>query len=172
MSAIISECGTYRYRLGREAHDAFATRGAALFIMLNPSTADASLDDPTIRRCMSFAKSWDCNGIVVANLYALRATDPAALWVHGDPIGPTNDAHLYQLAKEHETIVCAWGVNAKPDRVEAVTKIFSGRLHRLMCLGVTKSGAPRHPLYVRGDQPLIEWPAKPQPDQPAQEYKT
>ena len=82
MSAIISACGQYRYQLTREAHDQFATRGPALFIMLNPSTADAELDDPTIRRCRGFAKAWDCAGIVVANLYALRATDPAALWTH------------------------------------------------------------------------------------------
>lgn len=157
MSAIISDCGTYRYQLSRESHDIYATRGPALFIMLNPSTADASLDDPTIRRCRSFAKSWDCAGIVVANLYALRATDPKQLWLHGDPVGPENDYYLQKLAKEHETVVCAWGANARPDRVDAVKRIFSGRLHRLMCLGITKDGAPRHPLYVRGDQQLIEF---------------
>ena len=156
MSAIISACGQYRYQLTREAHDQFATRGPALFIMLNPSTADAELDDPTIRRCRGFAKAWDCAGIVVANLYALRATDPAALWTHPDPVGPDNDAMLAQLIREHETVVCAWGTNAKPQRVEAVRKMFH-RLSTPVCLGMTKSGAPRHPLYVRGDQPLIKW---------------
>lgn len=157
MTAIISACGTYRYQLNREPHDMYSTAGKALFIMLNPSTADASLDDPTIRRCRSFAKTWDCSGIVVANLYALRATDPSALWSHSDPVGPDNDMYLQGLAQQHETIVCAWGANARQDRVDAVKRIFSGRLHRLMCLGVTKAGAPRHPLYVRGDQPLIDW---------------
>ncbi|WP_353192150.1 DUF1643 domain-containing protein [Pandoraea pnomenusa] len=160
MSAIISQCGQYRYTLTREPHDAYTTRGTALFIMLNPSTADASLDDPTVRRCRGFARTWDCNGIVVANLYALRATDPAELWKHGDPVGPLNDLYLRELAAKHETVICAWGTNARPDRVQAVREIFGGRMHRLMCLGVTKDGSPRHPLYVRGDQQLIEWPAR------------
>lgn len=157
MSAIISSCGSYRYQLQREARAMWPTRSTALFIMLNPSTADAELDDPTIRRCRSFADKWDCNGIVVANLYALRATNPNELWTHPDPIGPENDDYLRDLSKEHETVVCAWGANARLDRVDVVRKIFSGRLHRLMCLGVTKQGAPRHPLYVRGDQQLMDW---------------
>ena len=161
MSAIISDCGTYRYMLERKADDAFATRGPALFIMLNPSTADASLDDPTIRRCKSFAKAWDCNGLVVANLYGLRATNPADLWKHPDPVGPENDTWLRVLAAEHETVVCAWGANAKPERVAAVRKIFSGSLHRLMCLGTTKDGAPRHPLYIANGTPLVQWSGLP-----------
>lgn len=155
MSAIISPCGTYRYSLTRPG-EPNAARGPALFLMLNPSTADASLDDPTIRRCRGFAKAWDCAGIVVANMYALRATDPAALWVHPDPIGPDNDAWLAHLIREHETVVCAWGANAKAERVAAVRKMFH-RLSAPVCLGVTKHGAPRHPLYIRSDQPLIEY---------------
>ena len=127
--------------------------------MLNPSTADATVDDPTIRRCRGFARAWDCNGIVVANLYALRATDPAELWRHPEPVGPLNDFHLQRLALEHETVVCAWGANARRERVAQVRALFTGPHHRLMCLGVTKDGSPRHPLYVRADQPLIEWPA-------------
>ncbi|EJN06444.1 DUF1643 domain-containing protein [Herbaspirillum sp. YR522] len=159
MNAIISACGSYRYSLSREANDAFATRGPALFIMLNPSTADAGLDDPTIRRCRSFAKAWDCDGLVVANLYALRATNPADLWRHPDPVGPENDLHLRALADEHETVVCAWGIHARPERIEALRSIFNGRMHRLMCLGTTKSGAPRHPLYVANGTPLVPWEA-------------
>lgn len=158
MSAVISSCGQYRYRLGRDPHDLYTTRGPALFIMLNPSIADAALDDPTIRRCRGFAKAWDCTGIIVANLYALRATNPADLWKHADPVGPDNDMHLAALIREHDTIVCAWGVNAKPERVAQVRKMFHQN-SRPMCLGMTKDGAPRHPLYVRGDQPLIEWSA-------------
>lgn len=156
MSAIISACGTYRYQLSREPHDLYATCGPALFIMLNPSTADAALDDPTIRRCRGFAKAWDCAGIVVANLYALRATNPNDLLVHADPVGPDNDMHLAAMIREHETVVCAWGANAKPERVALVSKMFH-RLSRPMCLGTTKDGAPRHPLYIRADQPLINW---------------
>jgi hypothetical protein len=158
VSAIISACGQYRYRLTREPHDQHTTAGPALFIMLNPSTADASLDDPTIRRCRGFAKAWDCRGLIVANLYALRATDPAQLWKHRDPVGEDNDAMLAALVREHETVVCAWGANARPDRVAALRKMFH-RLSRPVCLGVTKAGAPRHPLYIRADQPLIDWSA-------------
>lgn len=159
--ACISPCGQYRYTLTRPALHQFPGKGTALFVMLNPSTADASIDDPTIRRCRNFARDWDCNGIVVANLYALRSTDPKALLSHPDPVGPDNDYWLASLASEFETIVCAWGANAKPDRVAAVWKIFQSygdqRLRNVLCLGATKAGAPKHPLYVRGDQPLIRW---------------
>lgn len=159
MSAVISPCGQYRYTLTRPAHDMYPTTGPALFIMLNPSTADASLDDPTIRRCRGFAKSWDCAGIIVANLYALRATDPAELWLHSDPVGEDNDMWLASLIREHDTVICAWGANARRERIDAVRKMFH-RNSRPMCLGVTKDGAARHPLYIRADQPLIDWPAQ------------
>ncbi|CDY79414.1 hypothetical protein BGLT_02195 [Caballeronia glathei] len=131
----------------------------AMFLMLNPSTADATLDDPTIRRCRSFAAAWGMDGITVANLYALRSTDPAGLWLHADPIGPENDDHLYELAVTHGRVVCAWGANARADRVAAVVHLLRHAGAQLTCLGTTKSGAPRHPLYVRGDQPLMEFKA-------------
>lgn len=157
MSAIISECGTYRYLLTRPSEVEHPDRSTALFIMLNPSTADASLDDPTIRRCRGFARTWGCAGITVANLYALRATDPAALLCHPDPVGPECDQHLFSLAKEYGDVVCAWGANAKPDRAARVVEMLREAGARLWCLGMTKHGHPRHPLYVRGDQPLIPW---------------
>lgn len=115
------------------------------------------IDDPTIRRCRGFAKLWDCNGIAVANLYGLRSTDPAALWLHADPVGSDNDAYLRQFAREYGDVVCAWGVNARPERVSAVNTILRDAGAHLWCLGTTKDGSPRHPLYVRADQPLIEW---------------
>ncbi|NRR28852.1 DUF1643 domain-containing protein [Oxalobacteraceae bacterium] len=160
MSAIISACGQYRYQLTREPQQSYPTAGTALFIMLNPSSADAALDDPTIRRCRGFAKAWDCNGITVVNLYALRATNPADLWKHPDPVGPDNDMYLAAMIREYETIVCAWGANAKPERIVQVRKMFH-RLSRPMCLGTTKGGAPRHPLYIRADQPLVDWGGRP-----------
>lgn len=125
--------------------------------MLNPSTADASIDDPTIRRCRGFADRWECNGIVVANLYALRATNPEELWKAEDPVGPENDSWLHRLANEFDDVVCAWGSNAKQERVDEVVKIFRRYGCRLFHLGLTKSGQPKHPLYIKGDQPLIEW---------------
>ena len=122
-----------------------------LFVMLNPSTADHRNDDPTIRRCRGFAKLWDCNGLAVANLYALRSTDPAALWSHPDPVGPDNDDCLWTFAREYGDVVCAWGSNARPERAACVVSIMRDAGARLWCLGTTKNGSPRHPLYVRGD---------------------
>jgi hypothetical protein len=156
VDAIISTCGTYRYLLTRPG-DALPDRGTALFLMVNPSTADATLDDPTIRRCRGFARLWGCTGIAVANLYALRATDPAELWRHHDPKGPENDAWLLRLASEYREVICAWGANVKPARVLAALRIFEAAGAKLWCLGTTKDGHPRHPLYVRGDQPLVPW---------------
>lgn len=162
MTAVISECGTYRYMLRRDPPSGLGFSmpdvGTALFIMLNPSTADATVDDPTIRRCKAFAYRWGCNGLAVMNLYALRSPSPADLWRHPNPVGPDNDMWLRTAAREHETVVFAWGANAKPDRVREVHSIFSGSRHRqILCLGTTKDGSPRHPLYVRGDQPLVDW---------------
>jgi hypothetical protein len=99
----------------------------------------------------------DCNGLAVANLYALRSTDPAALWTHPDPIGPDNDDYLWNFARECGDVVCAWGSNAKPERAARVASIMLDAGARLWCLGTTKDGSPRHPLYVRATQPLIEW---------------
>jgi hypothetical protein len=157
VDAFISSCGTYRYWLMRAAKSLSPVKSTALFVMLNPSTADAQLDDPTIRRCRGFAKLWDCNGLAVANLYALRSTDPAALWSHPDPVGPDNDDCLWTFAREYGDVVCAWGSNARPERAACVVSIMRNAGARLWCLGTTKNGSPRHPLYVRADQPLTEW---------------
>ncbi|MCZ0926475.1 DUF1643 domain-containing protein [Halomonas janggokensis] len=159
MSAIISDCGQYRYLLTRPSEVEHPERSTALFLMLNPSTADASLDDPTIRRCRGFARSWGCAGLAVANLYALRATNPKELWKHDAPIGDQNNAWLAKLAKEHCDIICAWGANAKPGRVKEVSRILVDAGARLWCMGTTKSGAPKHPLYIKADQPLVAWEA-------------
>ena len=157
MSAEISPCGTYRYLLTWRTRVSNATVATVPFMMLNPSTADATVDDPTIRRCCGFAERWDAAGIAVANLYALRATDPRALRDHLDPIGPDNDAWLSDVARRAGDLVCAWGTNADPGRVRAVVEMLKGTGARLWCLGTTKDGHPRHPLYVRGSQPLVRW---------------
>lgn len=128
--------------------------------MLNPSTADAQLDDPTIRRCRGFAASWGYAGIEVVNLYALRSPAPAALWKHADPHGPENDHHLYAAARQHGAVLCAWGRHARPDRVATAVALFraAGVADRdITCLGLTKDGAPRHPLYVHGGTLARPW---------------
>ena len=157
--AVMSECGTYRYMLRRKSETLYSERGTALFVMLNPSTADATKDDPTIRRCRGFAKAWGCAGILVANLYAYRSTDPRNLWKAADPVGPENDAWLSRLARECGDVICAWGAHAKPERVKAVSLMMRASGARLFCLGTTKSGAPKHPLYIPAAQPAILWEA-------------
>lgn len=155
--ATISTCGVYRYTLDRIWSASLPT---ALFIMLNPSTADASEDDPTIRRCISFAKRMDCGGLTVVNLFALRSTDPDALTSHPDPVGPDNDTHTaLALGKRLGCVIAAWGAHPfARTRAEAVTGLLAAHGWQLNCLGTTKAGDPRHPLYVRGDQPLQPWP--------------
>jgi hypothetical protein len=156
MGAKISDCGMYRYLLTRDI-SIIGEAGKTVFVMLNPSTADAVENDPTIRRCIGFAESWGSSGLIVANLYALRSTDPKQLWRVSDPVGPSNDAELADLAIKHCDIVCAWGSNARPDRVGAFVKLMKRFGAELWCLGTTKSGAPRHPLYLRRDAELIPW---------------
>lgn len=150
-SAKISECGQYRYWLRR------GEGNPLLFCMLNPSTADASQDDPTIRRCKSFAQAAGFDSILVVNLYAYRATAPASMLKAVDPVGPDNDYHLLMAARQYPDVVCAWGANARRDRVDAVRGLLKSAGARLWCLGTTQSGAPRHPLYVPAVQPLEIW---------------
>jgi hypothetical protein len=153
--ALISDDGLYRYWLTRR----WNTGPTATFVMLNPSTADAAIDDPTIRRCIGFAKAWGCGGLTVVNLYALRSTDPKGLWTAGDPVGPENDSHLSAFAVVASQLgwplVAAWGANAKPDRVAQVLDLPG--MAALTALGVTKDGAPRHPLYLRTDAQPMRW---------------
>lgn len=151
-SAVISECGAYRYSLTRIWD---RPRGLMVFAMLNPSTADAEMDDPTIRRCVGFAKREGLGGIAVINLYAGRATKPADLWKMAFPHGGDNHHHWgLWLQDASNTVVCAWGANAK-DWDEGEFYRFAGGLGvDLYCLGKTKDGKPKHPLYLPGDAPL------------------
>jgi hypothetical protein len=139
-SATFSPCRTYRYALTRVWAPG---RPLAAFIMLNPSTADALDDDATIRRVSGFARSWTAGGILVLNLFALRATDPRQLRQHPDPVGP---------------VVCAWGVHGVlADRDQRVLELLRARCVRPLCLGTTKDGHPRHPLYVPGSTPTTDY---------------
>lgn len=143
--------GAFRYTLWRE-WDREAPRLA--WVLLNPSTADADVDDPTIRRCMSFAWRWGYGSIEVVNLYAWRASKPAALEAAGFPVGPGNDRAVRRAVRRADRVVVGWGAfAARDDRFRAVLRRL-GRVP-LSCLGTTAGGQPRHPLYVRGDtEPL------------------
>lgn len=173
--AIISSDERYRYRLWREwrgaaSHENWEWFGAkdgagaelgepksCLFIMLNPSTADGEADDPTIRRCVAFAKSWKFDRLEVVNLFAYRATSPRdllALNHDDDPAGVDNQRHVEMAAARAGLIVCAWGAHG-PHIGQDETML--GWLYGRPCfaLGFTADGQPRHPLYLRSDAPLL-----------------
>jgi hypothetical protein len=151
-SAALSDDGFYRYNLVRRWD---LSRPMAVFVMLNPSVADASIDDPTIRRCIGFGKRWGRGGIVVVNLYALRTPNPVFLWKSADPVGARNDQYIRGALWKGSPVVVAWGVNARQDRVKEFLELAADR--KLYCLGTTKTGAPRHPLYVRGTHAPEPW---------------
>jgi hypothetical protein len=145
--ATISKNRKYRYRLWRIWQDKTPLR-KVLFVMLNPSIADGEILDPTIRRCIGFAKAWGFDGLEVANLFALRATDPKQLYTIEDPIGAENYAAIIEAAKQSVLIVAAWGDRGRlKNQDELVTNMITD-FSDLYCLGVTKKGAPRHPLYL------------------------
>lgn len=147
-AAVISPCEKYRYLLSRHLDP--AGKGACLFIMLNPSTADATADDPTIRRCIGFARSWGYHRLSVVNLFAWRATDPAAMRAAADPVGPANDAWIRAEADKADVVVCAWGKHgAHAGRGATVREMLAWR--HLHVLAKNKDGSPKHPLYVKSD---------------------
>lgn len=178
MSAVLSECGRYRYALWRDlpreslldefhcpvmgtvhaVNDGsadscwFTQDETCLFVMLNPSTADATEDDRTIGRCRSFARRWGLGRLAVANLYAYRATNPESLGEVEDPIGPDNDHWLCELANEASYIVAAWGANKMVDagRIRDVFRMLDHDVP-LVALELNRDGSPKHPLYVRSD---------------------
>ena len=153
--AIFSEDRRYRYWLDRHWGDAGTH---ATWIMLNPSTADALEDDPTIRRCISFTKAWGLDGLIVVNLFALRSTDPKTLTSDPDPVGPSTDEFIRQAVMPWSVVVAAWGAHQMTaPRAAEVLAIIEERQSGIGCLGVTKAGHPRHPLYVRGDAELTEY---------------
>ena len=159
--AVISDDGLYRYLLTRVWDE---ERGSVLYVMLNPSTADACDDDATLRRCRAFAQGWGYGEIRVVNLFAYRATKPKELKVVADPVGPKND---HMLASEFNRawslrmpVVCAWGaapvvrLNDRADRVLAMMQ--AARLDP-MCIVETKTGYPMHPLYIRSTEQLRKY---------------
>ncbi|WP_439030249.1 DUF1643 domain-containing protein [Gordonia terrae] len=160
MHAVISPDGKYRYWLERElpwsfyAGEGVAPETACAFIMLNPSTADATQDDPTIRRCKHFATALGASKLIVANLYAYRATNPAELRTVDDPVGPENTFYL-QSALDARHVVVAWGTHASDEQVARLRALADNT--PLWCLGTTKAGAPRHPLYVPNTKELEPW---------------
>lgn len=147
--AVLSEHREYRYRLWR-TYD--VEKPTLAWLMLNPSTADETTNDPTIRRCLGYMEDWGFGTIVVGNLFALRATDPSELRQHPNPVGPENDDHLRDICDEADKVIAAWGANGDyQDRGSEVAEMLDVDLY---ALGTTQDGQPVHPLYQPSDADL------------------
>lgn len=155
-NAVLSEDGVYRWVLSRDWGNG---RPRCAWIMLNPSTADHRVDDPTIRRCETFSRDWGFAGMDVVNLFAYRATKPTELAVALDPVGDECDDWIRQVTATAGLIVCAWGQSGGALATQRVRDLFTlpdgvlGDREELSCLGVTRTGAPRHPLYLARTTP-------------------
>lgn len=165
MDAKISPCGNYRYTLVRGWPGG---NGCLVVVMLNPSKADWSVNDPTVTRCIRFAQAWGYNSLIVLNLFAWRGTDPRSLLnavkEGHDPIGPDNDAELRAVLTEHAggTVVLGWGSHPFLSSIlPARASYVRGMLRELgvnpMCLGHNDDGSPAHPLYIPKNARLIQY---------------
>lgn len=156
-AAVISDCTLYRYLLIR-AWD--LTLPLLVFVMLNPSTATASLDDPTIRRCMGFARRDGYGGIIVVNLFAFRSPSPEAMKASQDPVGPLNadilDRTFAYAVSVGADVIAGWGVHGEyRDQDYHVIARAEAAGIIAKCLGKSKGGHPRHPLYIKGEQLFV-----------------
>ena len=143
--ARFSSCQHYRYSLERSWHDG---EGRVLFIGLNPSSADHKNDDPTIRRCVGFAKSWGFGGMEIVNLFAFRATYPDDLLNSAEPIGKYNDKWIREAYRRCDQAIACWGsAGSFLQRSEKVAKSL-GNLH---CLKINQDWQPAHPLYLKAN---------------------
>ena len=149
--ADLSDDGLYRYRLTRRWGNRAAPN--VCWIMLNPSTADAVEDDPTIRRCIGFSQAWGFDSLTVVNLFALRSTDPKGLLGSDDPIGPDNDHAIRLAALEATRCIAAWGTKGgyRQRNSDVIRMVTGDCMEPLHALAITKDGHPKHPLYVKGD---------------------
>jgi hypothetical protein len=161
-AAQLSPCGQYRYTLDRQWDDG----RHVTFLMFNPSTADANVDDHTIRKCMGFGKRWGYGRMTVINLFAIRSTDPRAVERAADAVGPLNDYWITKTLESTRELVCAWGCEQhmrtlkSRNRVAEVRRLASVDNHplvRVVCLGRTQGGTPRHPLMLPYDTERVEF---------------
>lgn len=156
--ATISPCGLYRYHLWRVWDD---LKPVLCFVMQNPSTADDVDNDPTITRCIGFAKRDGYGGISVRNVFALRSTDERVLLSHPDPVGPENESHLMhaRAVSMMTRLVVAWGNRLGGARLDRHYTAATNALlpQKPYCLGINKSGEPKHPLFLASGTPMVQW---------------
>lgn len=162
MTAIISDCGLYRYTLERDV----APQGPTfLFIGVNPSTADAIENDATVRKWIGFVKRWGGRRFLVGNAFAFRSKNVRALATVTDPIGLMNDWYIMQMAVQADVIVPCWGNTSKvPPRLRGRFEFLAGMLtgadKPLHCFGRAQSGDPLHPLMLGYNTPLVEFTSR------------
>jgi len=155
-TATLSQDRRYRYVLRRDWSGVLAPTGYAMVIGLNPSTADETVDDPTIRRCIAFAQAWGYSGLCMANLFAFRATQPKDMFAAEDPVGPDNNDWLLDCAAGAAIVVAAWGAHGTYRERDTWARASLGDLHYLR---LTKDGHPGHPLYLPKDLRPARWNA-------------
>lgn len=157
--AVFDRSKKYRYSLWRwwaPMSSAPVLSKMVAFIGLNPSTADATKNDPTVTRCINFARHWNYDGMVMLNLFAYRATDPKVMKAQSNPIGAHNNLAIFDIAQQAGLVVCCWGTHGTwKDRGIQVADILANL--RLYHWGLTQTGQPKHPLYLRADTPLTRW---------------
>lgn len=159
---IFSQCRQYRYTLWRDWSALLGCQAGMAsqyvqFIGLNPSTADETKDDPTIRKCVGFAKRWGYGALCMTNLFAFRATDPKVMKKHPNPSGQDNIHHLLSVSSGATLVVAAWGTHGEHMNMDLNVREKLNQIGvKLNCLRKTKHGHPEHPLYVPYEQHLIE----------------
>lgn len=155
-SAVISPCGLYRYLLTRRWQGGI---GLVCWVLLNPSTADGTLNDPTVRRLIGYSRAWGFSGFTVVNLFAFRATDPRAMKATPDAIGPENDRYIEEAASASNLVVGGWGRYGSGARATVVEEALAQLDRAPHALRLTQAGDPQHPLYLAGSlrpRPLTE----------------
>ncbi len=151
--AVFDATGQYRYHLWRAWDDG---RPRVAFVLLNPARADATSGDPTLRRCLGFARAWGYGRLDVVNLFAYRTPFPAVLRRAPDPVGRDNDAVLVEITRQADLVVVGWGNGGRwLGRDLAVRRLLGRR--EVACLGLTRLGQPRHPLYLPRTTILTEF---------------
>lgn len=146
--AVISVCGKYRYSLIR-TYTSNPVEPFVLFIGLNPSIADSNIDDPTLRRCLGFMEDWNLKSLKMVNLFAFRATDPREMIAQTNPTGLSNDLMILHEIKQAAKIVICWGNKGSHlDRDKEVLEILKQYQDKVFSFGETKTGQPKHPLYL------------------------
>lgn len=159
LDATVSNCGKYRYDLQRWWGEPLLTvEKACVFVMLNPSTADGTKDDPTIGRCVGFADAWGYKRLVVLNLFAFRATEPREMFKSDDPVGPLSEFYYGLHLANAGLTVAAWGAHGEfRKRAKVVRETFTRYGFPLHHLGLTQMGHPKHPLYLKADTKPEPW---------------